>query len=125
MIAVVVVMFITTVVMVLVMLLGMFALKLAMARIMPMNPFVMVFPPMPGYPHPFVATVPIARTICVKRLITHLDRDPDRHGAWPDKHANRQESHCKNRKFRFHRRFKLFARGRFLGRLMHTATLSL
>ena len=88
-------------VMVVVMFPGMFAMPLAMALIMPMRP-VMVFPPIPGCPHPFIATVPIARTIGVIRPIPHLDRDPDRHGAWPDKHANRQESHCKNRKFRFH-----------------------
>lgn len=99
---VIVVVFITIVVMVVVMLSGMFAMPLATALIMPMHPVVMVFPPRPGYPHPFVATVPIARTIGVIRPITHVDREPDRHGAWPDQHANRQESHCKNRKFRFH-----------------------
>ncbi len=104
---VIVVMFITIVVMVVVMLSGMFAMPLATALIMPMHP-AMVFPPRPGYPHPFVATVPIARTIGVIRPIPDLDRDPDRHGAWPDKHANRQESQCKNRKFRFHSRYQLF-----------------
>ena len=86
---------------VVVMLLGVFAMEFAMALIMPMHPM-MAFPPTPGYPHPFIATVPIARTIGIIRPITHLDRDPDCHSAWPDKHANRQESHCKNRKFRFH-----------------------
>jgi hypothetical protein len=101
-IVVVVVVFITMVVMIVVMLPGMFAMPLATALIMPMHPSAMVFPPIPGYPHPFVATVPIARTIGVIRPITQVDREPDRHGAWPDKHANGQESHCKNRKFRFH-----------------------
>jgi hypothetical protein len=90
------------VVMMVVMLPGMFAMPLATALIMPMNPSVMVFPPIPRYPHPFVAIVPIARTVGIIRPITHVDREPDRHGAWPDQHANRQESHCKNRKFRFH-----------------------
>jgi hypothetical protein len=88
--------------MVVVMLPGMFAMPLATALVMPMNPSVMVFPPIPGYPHPFVAIVPIARTVGIIRPITHVDREPDRQGAWPDQHANRQESHCKNRKFRFH-----------------------
>jgi hypothetical protein len=96
------------VVMVVVMLVGMLATPLAMALIMPVNPFVMVFSPVPGYPHPFVATVPIARTLVI-RPIAHLNRDPDRHGVWPDKHANRQESHRKNRKFRFHNRYRSFA----------------
>ena len=105
---VIVVVFITIVVMVVVVLSGMFAMPLATALIMPMHPVVMVFPPIPGYPHPFVATVPIARTIGVIRPITHVDGEPDRHGAWPDQHANRQESHCKNRKFRFHSRCQLF-----------------
>ena len=95
------------VVVVVVMLPGMFAMKLAMALIMPMHPVTM-FSPMPGYPHPFVAAVPIARALGVIRPIPHLDRDPDRHGAWPDKHANRQKSHCKNRKFRFHNVSKWF-----------------
>jgi hypothetical protein len=99
---VIVVVFITIVVVVMVVLSGMFAMPLATALIMPMHPVVMVFPPIPGYPHPFVATVPIARTIGVIRPITHVDREPDRHGAWPDKHANRQESHCESRKFHFH-----------------------
>jgi hypothetical protein len=121
-VVVVLVAFIAIVVVVVVMLPSMFAMKLAMARIMPMNPFVMR-PPMPGYPHPFVATVPIARTVGVIRPITHLDRDPDRHGAWPDKHANRQESHYKDRKFCFHSRNKSFACGRFLGRLIYSRSL--
>ena len=110
---VIVVVFITIVVMVVVMLSGMFAMPLATALIVPMHP-VMVFPPIPGYPHPFVATVPIARTIGVIRPIPHLDRDPDRHRAWPDKHANRQESHRKNREFRFHSVMNCSYEGDFL-----------
>jgi hypothetical protein len=98
---VIVVVFITIVVVVVVVLSGMFAMPLATALIVPMHP-VMVFSPRPGYPHPFVATVPIARTIGVIRPIPHLDREPDRRGAWPYKHANRQESHCESRKFHFH-----------------------
>src|SRR5437667_4213856 len=97
-----VVVFITIMVMMVVMLPGMFAMPLATALIMPMHPSVMVFPPIPGYPHPFVAIVPIARTIGIIRPITNVDREPDRQGAWPDQHANRQDSHCKNRKLRFH-----------------------
>jgi hypothetical protein len=74
---VIVVVFITIVVMMVVVVLsGMFAMPLATALIMPMHPVVMVFPPRPGYPHPFVATVPIARTIGVIRPITHVDREP-------------------------------------------------
>ena len=80
----VVVVFITIVVMMVVMLPGMFAMPLATALIMPMHPSVMVFPPIPGYPHPFVAIVPIARTIGIIRPITNVDREPDRHGAGPD-----------------------------------------
>jgi hypothetical protein len=94
------------IVVVVVMFAGMLSMPLAMALIMPMNPFVMVFPPMPRYPHPFVATVPIARTLVIWP-ITHLDREPDRHGVWPDNHANRQESHRKNRKFRFHKSLQI------------------
>jgi hypothetical protein len=90
---------------------GVLTMPFATALIMPMNPSMMV-PPRPGYPNPFVAIVPIGRAVVI-RPITQIDRDPDRHGAWPDKHASRQESHCKNRKFRFHSRYKSFARGRF------------
>ena len=89
------------IVIVVVMLAGMLSMPLAMALIMPMNPFVMVFPPMPGYPHPFVAAVPIGRTFVIWP-IAQIDRDPDRRGAWPDQHASRQKSYCKNRKFCFH-----------------------
>jgi hypothetical protein len=121
-VVVVLVVLITIVVMVVVMLPGMFAMKLATAQIMPMNPFVMGTP-MPSYPHPFVATVPIARTLGVIWPITHLDRDPERQGAWPDKHANRQESHYKDRKFCFHSRNKSFVCGRFLGRLIYRRSL--
>jgi len=53
---------IAVVVVMVVVLVGMFATELAMALILPMNPS-MVFPPMPGYPHPFVAIVPIAWTL--------------------------------------------------------------
>jgi hypothetical protein len=88
------------VVMVAMMLPGMLAIPLATALIMPTNPS-MMFPPKPGYPKPFVAVVPIAWAFVI-RPITHIDRDPDRHGAWPDKHANGQDSHRKNRKFLFH-----------------------
>ena len=91
---------IVVMVMVVMMLPGMLAMPFATALIMAMLPS-MVFSPMPGYPHPFVAVVPIARAFVI-RPITHIDRDPDRHGAWPDKHANRQDSHRKNRKFLFH-----------------------
>ena len=97
---VVVVVLITIVVMVVVMLPGMLAMPLATALIMPMIPSMML-PPRPGYPNPFVAIVPIGRAVVI-RPITQIDRDPDRHGAWPDKHANRQKSHRKNRKFLFH-----------------------
>ena len=90
------------------MMLGMFAMELTAAHILPMNPFVMVFRPMPGNPEPFVAIVPVACTIGVIRPIAQVDRDPDRHGVWPHKQANRQESHCKTRKFCFHSRYKLF-----------------
>jgi hypothetical protein len=113
---------ITIVVMVVVMLPGMFAMKLTMPLIMPMNPVVMVFRPVPRYPHPFVALVPITRTKII-RPIAHIDRDPERHGAWPDKHANRQESHYKDRKFCFHSRNKSFVCGRFLGRLIYSRSL--
>ena len=109
-----VVVFVMIVVLV-VMLVLVFAMELALAHIMPMNPFMMVFRPMPGYPHPIVTIVPIERTIVI-RPVTQLDRDPDRHGAWPHNHANRQESHYKNCKFLFHSRYKLFASDRFVGR---------
>ena len=117
-------MFITIVGMVVVVLVGMFAMPLATALIMPMNPFVMVFRPMPGYPHPFVAIFPIARTIGVIRLITQIDRDPERHGAWPDKHANRQESHRENRKLRFHNVINCSYEGDSLAASFATAALS-
>src|SRR5438132_6652644 len=97
----VVVVFITIVVMMVVMLPGMFAMPLAMALIMPMHPSVMVFPPIPGYPHPFVALFQLVGTIGILRRITHVDQEPDSNGAWPNQLANRQESNCKNRKFRF------------------------
>jgi hypothetical protein len=82
------------------MMLAVFAMERALALIMPMDP-VMVLP-MPRYPYPQEALVPIARTIGVIGLIAQFDRDPDSHRTWPKKHANRQESHCKNREFRFH-----------------------
>jgi hypothetical protein len=99
-IVITVVVVVAVVVMVVMMLPGMLAIPLATALIMPTNPS-MMFPPKPGYEKPFVAVVPIAWAFVI-RPITHIDRDPDRHGAWPDKHANGQESHHKNRKFLFH-----------------------
>jgi hypothetical protein len=78
-----------------------FAMPFAGAHIMAMNPFVMMFRPMAGYPHPQVSIVPIRWTIVI-RPITYLDRDSDGVGRWPNKHANRQESRYKNRKFPFH-----------------------
>ena len=82
---------IAVVVAVVMMLPGMLAMPFATALIMAVLPS-MVFAPTPGYPHPFVAIVPIDRTLVIWP-ITHVDRDPDRHRARPDKHANRQESH--------------------------------
>jgi hypothetical protein len=79
---------------------GMLAVELATAFIMPMTPS-MMFSPGPGYPHPFVTTVPIGRALVIWP-IAQIDRDPDRRGVWPDQHANRQENRCKNRKFCFH-----------------------
>jgi hypothetical protein len=78
-----------------------FAMPFAGAHIMAMNPFMMMFRPMAGYPHPQVSIVPIRWTIVI-RPITYLDRDSDGVGRWPNKHANRQESRYKNRKFPFH-----------------------
>ena len=82
---------IAVVVAVVMMLPGMLAMPFATALIMAVLPS-MVFAPTPGYPYPFVAIVPIDRTLVIWP-ITHVDRDPDRHRARPDKHANRQESH--------------------------------
>ena len=82
---------IAVVVAVVMMLPGMLAMPFATALIMAVLPS-MVFAPTPGYPYPFVAIVPIGRTLVIWP-ITHVDRDPDRHRARPDKHANRQESH--------------------------------
>jgi hypothetical protein len=92
---VVIVVVVTIVVMmVMVMLTGAFAMEFAMALIMPINPSMIA--PMPAYPHPFVAAVPIARTIGVIDMIPRIqiDRDPDCLGAWPYQHADRQENHC-------------------------------
>jgi hypothetical protein len=100
------------VVVMVVMLVGMFAAELATAFIMAMHPSMMIAP-RPRYPHPFVTTVPIRGAVVIWP-IAHVDRDPDRRGAWPNKHANRQESRRENRKFRFHSRYQLFARGQFL-----------
>jgi len=82
---------IAVVVAVVMMLPGMLAMPFATALIMAVLPS-MVFAPTPGYPYPFVAIVPIDRTLVIWP-ITHVDRDPDRHRARADKHANRQESH--------------------------------
>jgi hypothetical protein len=78
-----------------------FAMPLAGAHIMSMNPVVTVFRPMAGYPHPQVSIVPIGWTIII-RPISYLDRDSDGVGRWPNKHASRQENRCKNRNFPFH-----------------------
>src|ERR1700738_1071545 len=99
-IVLVVVMFITIVMMVLVMFPGAFAMELATALIRPMNPSMMLAP-MPGHPHPFVAIVPISGALVIGP-IADIDRDLDRHGAWPEEHANRQKSRCKNCEFVFH-----------------------
>jgi len=82
---------IAVVVAVVMMLPGMLAMPFATALIMAVLPS-MVFAPTPGHPYPFVAIVPIDRTLVIWP-ITHVDRDPDRHRARPDKHANGQESH--------------------------------
>jgi hypothetical protein len=94
-----VVVFVVIVVLVVVMLVLVFAMELSLALIMPVNPVMIL--PMPGYPHPIVTIIPIVRTIVI-RPIAQLDRETDRHGAWPGQQANRQESHNKSREFRFH-----------------------
>jgi len=90
-VTIMIVIVIAVVVAVVMMLPGMLAMPFATALIMAVLPS-MVFAPTPGYPYPFVAIVPIDRTLVIWP-ITHVDRDPDRHRARPDKHANRQESH--------------------------------
>jgi hypothetical protein len=89
--------------------LAVFTMELAPAHILSMNPVMIL--PMSRYPYPQVAIVPIARTIGVIRLIAQIDFDPESHGAWPHQQANEQESHCKNRKFRFHSCYNFFLRG--------------
>src|SRR3984893_8247074 len=99
-----------------VMLVLVFAMELALTLIMPVNPFMMVFRPMSGYPHPIVTILPVERTIVI-RPATQLDRAPDRHCAWPHHQANRQESHYKSCKFRFHSRYRLFVLASSPGRI--------
>ncbi len=101
----IVVMIIVIVMMVVVMLTGVFAMELASAFIMPMNPFMMMSGPMSRHPYPEIAIIPIARTLGVIGAIADLDRDPERHHTGPGNQANRQESYCKNREFCFHNRF--------------------
>ena len=92
---VIVVMLVTIMVVMMMVLTGALAMEFAMALIMPTNPL-MVIAPMPAYKHPFVAFVPIARTIGVIDPIIRIqiNRDPDCLGAWPNQHADRQENHC-------------------------------
>jgi hypothetical protein len=89
--------------------LAVFAMELTSAHILSMNPVMIL--PMSRYPYPQVAFVPIARAIGVIGLIAQIDFDPEPHGVWPHQQANEQESHCKNRKFRFHSCYNLFLRG--------------